>query len=236
MIETISGNYTIKQIFQDNDNWKRFKLKHANKSRPNIIDEVEKVLACRDPLLLGYHQYRCPKCGRVERIVPHSCKSRFCSSCGKVAVDNWIGKALGKFLDVPYHHLVFTIPLELRNVFLANRKLLNILFQAASRAILEWCRERGGYIPGLVCILHTFGSDLKFNPHVHMLTTEGGLSLDKKRWVSNEYIPWAMLKARWKYWVVKLLRPELKKMITEKQIGKGYQKLGTGKRFYFFLG
>lgn len=236
MIETISGNYTIKQIFQDNDNWARFKLKYGNKLRPVIIEEVEKMLRCRDPLLSGYHLYRCPKCNRVERIVPHSCKSRFCSSCGKVAVDNWIDKALGDFLDVPYHHLVFTIPQELRNIFLYNRQLLNLLFRAASRTVLEWCQKTGGYLPGLVGVLHTFGSTLEFNPHLHLLITEGGLNSAKNSWINNEYIPWSMLKARWRYWVITLLRPELKKMIAKRQVGPEYQRLGNSCSFFLFLG
>lgn len=236
MIETINGRYTIKQIFQDNNNWENFKIEHSDQLRPSVIEEVEKVLNCRDPLIMGYHQYKCPKCGKIERIVPHSCKSRFCSSCGKVATDNWMDKSLNEFLDVPYHHLVFTIPQELRNVFLHNRSLLHILFKAAGKTLLEWCRDTGEFIPGIVCISHTFGSILNFNPHIHMLLTEGGLDLNKYRWINNEFVPWNMLKARWKYHIVTLLKPELKKMIQEKRAGNYYSKLGIGGTFYSFLG
>jgi len=230
--------YTIKQIFQDEyHNWQKFKLKYGNQLRPAIIEEVEKMIYCRDPLVMGYHQYECPKCGKIERIVPHSCKSRFCSSCGKVAVDNWIDSALSWFLDVPYYHLVFTIPEELRNIFLYNRSLLNILFKAASKTVLEWCQDTGGYMPGMVCILHPFGSILNHNPHIHMMITSGGLSVDyQDKWVSNEFIPWNMLKARWKYWVATLLKPELKQLIQQGRAGKEYQQLGTGSLFYSFLG
>lgn len=234
MIETITGSYTLKQILQEH--WEPFKKKHGDRLRPSIVEEVEKVLACRDPLRQGYHVYRCPNGCSVERIVPHSCKSRFCSSCGKVMTDAWMATTLSRFLDVPYHHLVFTIPQELRNVFLYDRSLLGILFTSAKDTVLEWCRDQAGYIPGIVMIMHTFGSDLKWNPHIHMLMTEGGLSLDRDRWIYNTFIPWNVLKSRWKYHVVKYLRPKLKTMIDCKRAGSAYQKLEGGRMFREVLG
>jgi hypothetical protein len=232
---TTDGHYTIKQIFQDNNNWDNFKNKHDHQLRPTVKEEVEKMLSCRDFAKLGYYVYRCPDCGRVERIVPFSCKSRFCASCGKIAVDNWIDNALSWFIDAPYYHLVFTVPEELRNIFLYDRTLLNLLFRAASKTVLEWCRDTGGYVPGIVCVLHSFGSVLNHNPHIHMMITAGGLSAGgKDKWISNEFIPWTMLKDRWKYNLVTLVKPELKRLIqTNKAVE--YLKLGTGPLFHSFL-
>jgi len=234
MIETITGSYTLKQILQDH--WPAFMEKHGNQLRKAIIEEVDKVLHCRDPEHQGYHLYRCPVHPEVERVVPHSCKSRFCSSCGKVMTDNWMEKALGDFLNVPYHHLVFTIPRELRNIFVWNRDCLGLLFTAAKDTVLGWCRDKAAYIPGIVMVIHTFGCQINFNPHIHMLLTEGGLSPDRTKWVHNEFIPWSMLKERWKTLVIKTLRPRLKQMIENKQVGQDYLKLGTGQLFRQVLG
>lgn len=234
MREHISGAYTIKQIFEDEGHWEQFQWEHPN-LRQNIVDEVGKVLRCKDPQSSGYHRYACPRHPEESVIVPHTCKSRFCTSCGKVATDDWIERACTEFLDVPYHHLVFTIPRQLRNLFAWDRSLLRLLFLAAERTVLEWAKESGGYVPGVVSVLHTFGSDLTFNPHIHMLISEGGLSPDRSSWIPNEYIPWKMLKGRWKYWVVTLLRPELKRLIQEKKIGSEYASLGTGRLFHSFL-
>jgi len=110
MLETINGNYTIKQIFKDNWSW--FLEKHQADIRSVVIENVEKILACGDKDKLGYHTYECPDCG--EKIfVAHTCKSRFCNSCGKVMTDDWIKKAQAEFLNVPYYHLVFSPPSEL---------------------------------------------------------------------------------------------------------------------------
>jgi hypothetical protein len=235
MLETISGHYTLKQIFEANNNWSNFVAKHRDDLRPVIIKEVEKMLACRDPEKSGYHKYICPTHPEEEVIVPHTCKSRFCSTCGKLAVDNWIEQATSRFLNVPHHHIVFTIPEQLRNVFLYDRSLLNVLFTASSRTVLDWCSTTGGYLPGLCSVVHTFGSKLNFNPHIHMLITSGGLANDQSRFIANSHIPWKMLKTRWKYHVITLLKPKLKQMIADGQIGNTYLKLGTGSIFYSFL-
>jgi hypothetical protein len=235
MLETLSGHYTLKQIFEANNNWSNFAAQHADRLRPVIIKEVDKMLSCRDPLKSGYHKYTCPSCPQVEVIVPHTCKSRFCSSCGKLAVDNWIDQAMSRFLDVPHHHIVFTTPEQLRNIFLYDRSLLNILFTASSRTVLDWCQNTGGYLPGICCVIHTFGSQLNFNPHIHMLITSGGLSNNHSKFIANSHIPWNMLKARWKYHVVTLLKPKLKTLINDGKVGNQYLKLGTDSAFYSFL-
>ena len=68
----------------------------------------------RSPVL-GCHVYQCDGCGHVE-LVPHSCKSRFCPTCGKHATDVWASQVLNGLLDVAYHHLIMAIPWQLRFV------------------------------------------------------------------------------------------------------------------------
>jgi len=233
MIETLTGPSTLKRILHDH--WDAFVASRTH-LRPSILEEVGKVLSCRDPLKSGYHLYRCPEHPECERIVPHTCKSRFCSSCGKIAVDNWIEEAMESFLNVPYRHLVFTIPQELRNVFLWDRKLFNVLFDSAKKTVLEWCRTKKGYVPGIVMVIHTFGSDLKLNPHIHMLLTQGGLSGNRESWIRNEFIPYDVLKSRWKVLVAKGLKAAMKRMILAGTIGDEYSRLGTGRSFHSFLG
>jgi len=110
MLETISGKYTIKQIFKENWGW--FYSKRKDLIRKSVVGEVEKILSCKDKDKLGWNLYECSECGR-RHYVAHTCKSRFCNSCGKVMTDNWINKAQQEFLNVPYHHIVFSPPSEL---------------------------------------------------------------------------------------------------------------------------
>jgi hypothetical protein len=201
-VEVITGVITLQMIFSKY--WEAFKKWYTGTIRAAVISNVEKILKCRTGQL-GFHAYKCPKCKEVK-LVPHSCKSRFCSSCGKIATDRWISERLSDILPVEYHHLVFTLPWQLRIVCLANRKVMfDILFNAVNKSIQSWTRKYGKYIPGFYIVLHTFGSDIKFNPHFHVLITAGGLRLDKKKWKSapdNFLMPEAGLKKRWRFNVI----------------------------------
>jgi hypothetical protein len=111
MLETfLNGKYTIKAILKDN--WDSFYFRHKALIRPNVVAEVAKVLSCKDINILGYSTYVCKDCGHSHNVA-HTCKSRFCNSCGKRMTDNWIIKAQESFLNVPYHHVVFSPPEEL---------------------------------------------------------------------------------------------------------------------------
>jgi hypothetical protein len=186
------------------------------------------MLACRTARL-GATLYICPECDTV-RVVPHSCKSVACPSCGKVRNDAWCAELLSDILDVGYRHLVFTLPWQLRLPIVDNRKrLLQVLFRAAADAILSltsgtpeplgragqkwlagrrtrrWRRGRGRrrrpFVPGIIMVLHTFGSDLKWNPHLHVIVTAGGLSCDGGRWVDapkRYLVPAPLLGTEWK--------------------------------------
>ena len=202
-MEVIKGNITIRDILLEHDNWQRFVAVNGDHIRPAVYDNIRRMLACRTPEL-GFHAYVCPACGE-QRIVPHTCKSRLCSSCGKPATDRWAEQVLSQALDAEYHHLVLSVPWQFRSVTLVNRKvMLNILFRSAADAIMEWCRDYHDFTPGLIAVMHTFGADLKFHPHVHVLVTAGGLSLDGQRWVRRSgtfLMPQAGLKKRWRYQV-----------------------------------
>jgi hypothetical protein len=118
---------------------------------------------------------------------------------------------LNDLLDVPYHHLVLAVPAHLRGVLNFNRPAtLNLLFNAAIAALSQWAQEQHGMRLGIVAVLHTFGSDLKWHPHLHLLVTEGGLSLDGSRWVRPYGEGWLMahgaLKRMWRYHVIRALR------------------------------
>lgn len=209
-MEVITGSITIKYIFQHNNNWQRFYSKYKHRIRESAVENINKLLLCHTQEL-GFHKYQCPHCGEII-TVPHSCKSRFCSPCGKLATDRWIESCISQFPNTSYQHLVFTVPEKLRTIILLNRKImLNALFKLASHTITSWTIKTKSYIPGIIMILHTFGRDLKFNPHIHMLLTCGGLSLDYSTWINNFFIPHQVLKPIWRYNVISFIRNSAKK-------------------------
>ncbi len=86
-------------------------------------------------------------------------------------------------LNVPYCHVTFTLPKELRGMARRNQKALyNLLLRSSWKVINELCVNRSNVKgkPGMTVVLHTWGSDLKYHVHVHCLVTFGGLTEDRK--------------------------------------------------------
>ena len=82
-----------------------------------------------------------------------------------------------KLVNCVHRHCVFTIPEELRVYFLKDRSLLNCLFHSVRDVVLRMFHKQNKselFTPGFILVLHTFGRDLKWNPHIHALISEGG--------------------------------------------------------------
>jgi hypothetical protein len=144
--------------------------------RSSVVENVEKMLNCGDPSY-GGAMYGCTKCGNLK-FVPFRCHSRFCPTCGnKYSIDRTTSMSF-KIINVQHRHCVFTIAEELRTFFLQDRSLLNCLFSAVNSVIHRMFykdNKSEAFTPGFICVLHTFGRDLKWNPHIHCLLSEGGL-------------------------------------------------------------
>jgi len=155
--------YSIKEILQDN--WDDFVFEMAQRGKPirkTIMEEVDKVINCQNPDK-GFALYVCPTC-HVRKHVYFTCKSRFCNCCGAKYSKERALAMESIMLKCSHRHVVFTIPEELRNYFAHDRKLLNLLFTAANNTVSYYFNARNkteNYVPGSVCILHTFGRDLK---------------------------------------------------------------------------
>jgi hypothetical protein len=100
----------------------------------------------------------------------------------KSATDVWANQLRNALLDVPYHDLIMAIAWQLRIVIIMNRKAaLNLLVHAATESIQQWARDIKGMRMGILIVIHTFGADMKWHPHIHLIVTGGGLGLDGKR-------------------------------------------------------
>lgn len=206
-MEYVSG-IKLRDIFLDNGNWWKLFLKHHHLIRISIIINVLKMLVCKTRLL-GYQIFTCPKCKRNIKV-KQSCKSRFCSSCGKKTTDNWIKTSYNSLPNTKWQHITFTMPCALWNLFWINRYLMNKLPLLAANIIKQQAKQRG-FIPGIYLAIHTFGRDLKRNIHIHLSTTVGGLALSENSWINNSYFYHNTLKKMWRYQVISYLRKEFKK-------------------------
>jgi len=199
----------IKKIFQDH--WDEFLREHKDKipeeMQSSVIDAVSKMLICGTKEM-GYAMYLCTNCNQhPEKFVFFTCKSRFCTSCGKVYVDNWVKKMTQEILDKPHRHLVFTIPEQLRAKIYRDRSLLKVLSDNAAKVVMENTQD---LTAGIITVVHTFGRDLSFNPHVHVLVTEGGLD-DNAKWLGIYFLPYPKLRKQWQYYLLTELKKRLPK-------------------------
>lgn len=189
-------DFTIQQIFIDN--WDKFVLENCHLTiRPVVFKEVQRMMQCGNPEL-GYALYFCDHCHQFMHV-PFRCKSRFCNTCGVKYANDRALSISKKIIRCKHRHIVFTIPQQLRSYFLNDRYLLNGLFEAASETILSWFRDLNkfqNFTPGIMCTLHTFGRDLKWNPHIHMLCSEGGAG-NTEVFRKVKHISFKALRSRW---------------------------------------
>ena len=147
--------------------------------RKTEMENIDKMIHCGDPSF-GGAMYGCPHCGKLK-FVPFRCHSRFCPTCGnKYAMDRTLSMSF-KLVNVTHRHCVFTIDENLREFFLKDRSLLDCLFHSVNSVITRMffkMNKSKNFTPGFIMVLHTFGRDLKWNPHIHCLISEGGYSDD----------------------------------------------------------
>jgi hypothetical protein len=143
---------------------------------------------------LGGHLERCDQCGH-ERNCFNSCRDRHCPKCQSLARAQWIEDRQAELLEVPYFHVVFTVPEEIAAIAYQNKKVVyGILFRTTAETLTTIAAdpEHLGAEIGFFAVLHSWGQSLQFHPHLHCVVPGGGLSPDGQRWIPcrrNFFLP-----------------------------------------------
>lgn len=147
-----------------------WKTKTRSGSWP-VLNALEK---CRTEAL-GWHMMECDntQC-KKRKMIYHSCRNRHCPQCGFKRQEEWIENRMQELLPCNYFHVVFTLPHELNVLCLANRKFFyDLLFRASAQTIKTFFNKEEKRMPGIIAVLHTWGQQLSFHPHVHLLVSGG---------------------------------------------------------------
>jgi hypothetical protein len=202
---------SLQRIFRDN--WSNFVK--VNVVRPIVDHEVNKVIDCGEAYK-GFSLFKCI-CGNTK-IVPFRCKSRACNCCGYQYQQIRAKKIKSKLINCNHRHIVFTIAKELRIYFRQHRRLLNLLFRSAASTVSQWLINQNKsqrLTCGMISTLHTFGRDLKWNPHIHMLVSlcAVGIGVTYKKF---NFIPFKMLRSRFMTTLLFMLKKYIPKSLVDK--------------------
>lgn len=142
------------------------------------------IADCRTAAL-GGHRRECAQCGHQE-IAYNSCRDRHCPKCQGLEAARWIDAQQQDLLPVPYFHVVFTVPAELHDLFLAApRVTYTLLFAAVAETLAQVALRRLGTKIALTAVLHTWTQLLLFHPHLHCIVPAGGLDPGHTHWIAT---------------------------------------------------
>jgi len=170
-----------------------YRLQHGaslSSAQRRVMTAIE---VCRTAAL-GGHLERCDCCNH-ERPCYDSCGDRHCPKCQSLARAEWVEKRKSEVLQTHYFHVVFTIPEQITSIAYQNKDLVyGILFRATA-ATLTTIAADPKHLGAEICffaILHSWGQNLLFHPHLHCVVPGGGISPDGARWIScrpNFFLP-----------------------------------------------
>jgi hypothetical protein len=162
-----------------------YRAKYGVRLLPSHRRAMQDIERCRTSAL-GGHIYTCPDCGQIEYLY-HSCRNRHCPKCQNDKAQLWLEAQRDLLLPVPYFLLTFTLPEALRSVARSHQRLIyDLLFRVSAQTIQQLAQEErwiGGQV-GMMGVLHTWGRNLAYHPHVHYLVPGGGVGADG-RWRSS---------------------------------------------------
>jgi len=161
--------------------------KFQNRMSRDQIQAAYSIMKCRTPEL-GFVVYQCQDCGKAHQV-PKSCGNRHCPSCQGTKAKAWLQEQLDRILPCPYFMITFTVPEEFRRFVRSHpRECYRALFKAAYDTLVKLAKDNkyvGSPNLGMTGILHTWGRDLNYHPHVHFLVPGGAISQDGQSWLPS---------------------------------------------------
>ena len=169
---------TIKNIFKEHG---PIYLDRYGKTMPAGHKKVIRaIIACKTDVY-GTCVYQCADC-KTTQYVPLSCGNRHCPNCQYQKTRKWLMKQQQARLPGSHFMITFTVPEQIRSFIRSHQKAAySALFAASAQALKKLAadpRHIGGDLPGFYGVLHTWGRQLQYHPHIHYVVA--GCALNKK--------------------------------------------------------
>lgn len=160
-------------------------MEHANLASISLTSwhyrSLQAVKRCRTAAM-GGHIDKCTCCKKLH-LSYNSCRNRHCPTCQGHKREEWINARELELLNVPYFHVVFTLPSELNKWALCDSKIIYAnLFKAAWQTMQQFGEnpKHLGAKMGMIAVLHTWGQNLSLHPHLHCIVPGGGIMTNGK--------------------------------------------------------
>jgi hypothetical protein len=198
----MSGDHPVKQLLLDTRGY------WDHEGTPSHVRETFlKIIRC-GTMALGAEVYA----SEIEsKLVFHTCKSRFCTSCGQRSTEAWQEGLEAVLPDIPYVGITLTMPMEFRTILQQNRHILHGIPAMGAEAVQQWAKARYGVRLIVIVVQQTFGGLLNFVPHLHIMVSAGGLRESTSNWVPRLKYDSRELMLAWRYAVGTFLSQAQKK-------------------------
>ena len=208
----MSGEHPIKQLlFDTRECWD-----HEG-SPAHVRETFRKMINC-GTIALGAEVYA----SEIEsKLVFHTCKSRFCTSCGQRATEAWQTDLEAVLPDIPYVGITLTMPMEFRTLLQQNRHILHGVPAMGAEAVQQWAKDRYGVRLIVIVVQQTFGGLLNFVPHLHVMVSAGGLRESTGHWIHRLAYDRRQLMLAWRYAVGFFLSHAYKKGALKSSLSSG---------------
>lgn len=206
------GEHPIKQLLRDTrEYWDH------NGTPVHVRDTFWKIIKC-GTIALGAEIFASET---ESKLVFHTCKSRFCTSCGQRATEAWQEDLEAVLPDIPYVGITLTMPKEFRIILQQNQHILHGIPAMGAEAVQQWAWARYGVRLIVIVVQQTFGGLLNFVPHLHVMVSAGGLQESASRWIHRLEYDTRELMLAWRYAVGAFLSQACKKGVLSSTLSSG---------------
>jgi hypothetical protein len=234
---------TIKDIFTEYA-WE-YLLANKGSVPTNHKKVIDAIVNCRTDVY-GITFYKCESCGGIHTSY-RSCGNRHCPTCQNHKTKEWTLKQLKKELYCNYFMITFTVPSQIRSFFLNNQKeAYSSFYKASSESIKKATsvsRIMKDSTPGFLGVLHTWGRQIQYHPHIHYVAPGGAINKESKTWKGTSkdfYLPIFQLSEMCKERFKKLMKNRdlfhlIPSEVWEREWNVNIQSVGSGRNTIKYL-
>jgi hypothetical protein len=161
--------------------------KYKDRMSRDQIKTLHALSHCRTEAA-GTILYRCRECAKKHQV-PKSCGNRHCPTCQGGKAKDWLEDQQSRLLPCAYFMITFTVPKEFRPFMRSHPKeCYRAIFEAAKQSLVKLAKDPrfiGSGNIGMTGVLHTWGRDLNYHPHVHFIVPGGAISKSGTEWISS---------------------------------------------------